>query len=408
MKQTRLGRGMLGVLDQAISAAGNMLLLICVASHVSSIAFGKFALTYAIYVFILGLSRAINSEPLIVTSSGRITERTDISRTLGGALLLGLLTSVGCLCVGLASGDLTFLVFAAFLPALLIQDAARMGLMAEGRPAAALSIDCIWTGIQLVLLIILISAQVADIVAFVLAWAVPGTISALFACLVFKLPVRLPRPLPRVGLTRTLQSRYALEFLSGAGALQIVHFAIAGIVGLAAIGGLRAAQTLLSPFNQLLTGLTVGLMPEIVRLRRERPEILIRVLLIISSSASLVVLAGTILLRLMPNGWGEALLGDTWSAASNLLIPAGLAIAANMWILGPLLGLRAGAASARSLSARLIGSAAMVISASATLLLTTDVVAVVWAIGICACVTAPLWWRTFIQHEKQEVRELPV
>src|SRR4051812_32060152 len=153
----RLGRGAVAISDQAVSALGNVILVISVASSVSADRFGGFALGYATYVVASGVSRAICSEPLIVVSG-----RTSITtKLIKGSLMMGLLVGVcvglGVAIVGLVTSDPRLLTFSVFLPVLLLQDAARMALLATGRPAYALVCDTVWTvGLCLLLAVLML------------------------------------------------------------------------------------------------------------------------------------------------------------------------------------------------------------------------------------------------------------
>jgi O-antigen/teichoic acid export membrane protein len=242
-----------------------------------------------------------------------------------------------------------------------------------------------------------------DVATYIVAWGVPGVIATGVGLWFLKTLPRFRGVVGHQRATGPLSRRYASEFLSGAGALQAIHFAIAGVFGVAAIGALRAAQTLLGPFNQLLTGLNVGLMPEMVRLRKERPQRLRIVVASVSVAGAGAVMLGTLLLAAMPESLGSELLGDTWPNARRLILPAGLAIAGNMFIVGPLLGLRALGAATSSLTARLICSVLTVVSSLGVLAAGGSLGAVVWSIGISVWLGALIWWFVFLRvHERAE------
>jgi O-antigen/teichoic acid export membrane protein len=395
----RVRRGSLALVDQGVSALGNVILVLVLARQTTASGFGAFALGYAVYVVTTGVSRALSSEPLIVLGAGRDDVRDLVSGSLATSLAVGavaLLVGVGG---GLVFDNPSLVTMAVFFPLLTLEDAARMALLSAGRPGLALTIDTVWTVGQCVLFALITTlASGAGGPAYVAAWGVAGALGAVVG-------LRALRQVPRPGSlshywsqTPHLRTRYTFEYLSGAGALQLIHFGIGAVLGLAAIGALRAAQSLLGPFNQLLTGLSVGLMPELVRLRRERHERLVRATALISTGAVLVVVVGTLVLSGIPDSWGRALLGDTWSGAQQLLVPAGAAIAANMAIVGPLLGLRALARPRSSLRARMVGSLLAVVGAGIALVLGGSVLVVAWVIAGAVWIGAIGWWVVFLRE----------
>ena len=388
----RLGRGATAITDQAVSALGNVILVISVASSVSADGFGGFALGYATYVVASGVSRAICSEPLIVVSSKTDITKRLIRGSMMSGLLVGICVGLGVAVVGLLISDPRLLTFSVFLPVLLLQDAARMALLATGRPAYALVCDTVWTLGLCALLAVLLLVGVSTVPWFVSAWGLSGAAGAVVACLYLRAGPRFSALRPYWAASGSLKRRYAFEYMGGAGSLQFIHFGIAGVLGLQAIGALRAAQSLLGPFNQLLTGLSVGLMPELVRLKREAPSRLVPTTALISALASALVVVGTLTLMLVPDSLGTRLLGATWAEAQTVLLPAGLAIAGNMVIVGPLLGLRALARARTSLHVRLASSALTVAAAAVTLALGGSLETVAWVLAAAVWLSSTVWW----------------
>lgn len=381
-----------------------MLLLVVVASQTNAEAFGAFALAYAVYVVALGVSRALNSEALVVDRGrGGGPSCSDDAFALGGGLLSGVAAGFLSVLVGAVLGSDTLVTLGLALPFLLVQDAGRMALVARGRPDAALASDGLWTGLQAVALVALVFGQVQSTWCYMLAWGLPAALAAWLAGHLLGSGPRFRGIRQRYIHLMPLSSRFALEFLSGAGALQAVHLSVAGVLGLSAIGALRGAQTLLAPFNQLLTGLTVVLMPELVRLRTRNSKALTRAVCVVSAGGALCVMIGTLVIHQLPDAYGELLLGDSWVAASPVVLPAGLTIAANMIALGPLLGLRALASATSSLRARITGSALTVVGAMVPLAAGLDLLAVVWWMTLAVTSASAVWWIVFLSAQRRQM-----
>lgn len=401
------GRTLVGLTDQAVSAIGNVAMSLGVASQLTAGDFGRFSLVFACYLVAVGLSRAINSEPMVVLASGE----APVSGAGGrhGASLAGALVAGVGLAALLAAGGLVFqapFIWAVLLPLplLLMQDAVRNALLVDARPGSALFNDGVWTLLQLAGLFVLIRVHAGELWQYLATWGLAGAVAGLIGLWQLRTRPRISILLDQLRAQKELSRRYALEYLSGAGALQLVNLAIATFVGVTALGAIRGAQVILGPFNQLLTGLTLVAMPEMVRLASRDLSRLPKVSLLLAGGMASVVLAGTFLLLFMPESIGEALLGDTWSSSRGLLIPVGVTIAGNMFTLGALLGLRALADPHASLRGRLASVTLLLGIAMTTIVVTHSTWAIAWSITVSVWLATIVWWRlfraSFVLHTK--------
>src|SRR4051794_32125122 len=82
--------------DQGVSSAGNLLLSICVARGVSVREFGGFGVAFAVYLVVLGVTRALAGEPALLRSGDWTAAEARIrcAATFWLAVLLALVTSV--------------------------------------------------------------------------------------------------------------------------------------------------------------------------------------------------------------------------------------------------------------------------------------------------------------------------
>jgi O-antigen/teichoic acid export membrane protein len=92
------GRAVWGVADQAFSSLTNFALSAIVARSVTPDAFGEFALVFATYLLALGISRSVNTLPLLVRFSGveDPSWRTAAASATGTALITGVAGGVVC------------------------------------------------------------------------------------------------------------------------------------------------------------------------------------------------------------------------------------------------------------------------------------------------------------------------
>ena len=156
------------------------------------------------------------------------------------------------------------------------------------------------------------------------------------------------------------------------------------------VGSLRAAEVLTGPLGILAQAVFAFGVPEISRRRLpSRPMWLATV-----ASGILVAIAVvyTIGLMLIPDAWGEALLGDTWAGAQAVLLPIALTSVVSCGKLGPSIivyGLGHASRTFR-LNVVLASSAAAFMLAGALL---GGVEGLAW--GMCASqvLVLPLWFR---------------
>jgi O-antigen/teichoic acid export membrane protein len=134
---------------------------------------------------------------------------------------------------------------------------------------------------------------------------------------------------------------------------QVVIFAIGAIAGIAEVGALRAGQLLLGPLNVIFLGVSLVGLPEGVRALRVSTANLRRKCVIWSAGLAACAICVGIFGLLLPDRLGTALLGESWPAAQQVVLPLSIGLAGSGVILGAAIGLRALAAARLSLRARL-------------------------------------------------------
>ena len=142
------------------------------------------------------------------------------------------------------------------------------------------------------------------------------------------------------------------------------HPAVKAVVA-PAVGSIRAAQTLVGPVSLVFLGVSFGAVPEGVRIAARSPGRLPRFVSTLSLCLAGVSLIWGALLLAIPDGVGEAILGDSWRSARNLMVPIVVAVIAEGLNVGPWVGLRALAAAGRSLRGRTIIAAVTMVAGAA-------------------------------------------
>jgi hypothetical protein len=397
-------RASIGLADQAVSALGNVTLSLAVATSVTTIEFGRFSLVLLLYFTACGVSRALNSEPVVVGNSQNHSSDNRLVHgfAFAGALSAGALASVGLLAAAAVVRAPDLVVLAALLPLLLLQDAVRVALLVDARPGAALANDLVWTGAQIAGVVILLETQSGTALRFLAVWGCTGALAALLGLCQISVAPRFRGLGHRFVEIRPLGMRFATEYVTGAGALQLVFFGIAGVAGLATVAAIRGAQVILGPLNQLLTGLTLAGMPEVTRVAAHRRSRLPAVTGLMSSGAALVGAICVAVALQIPDELGRRLLGDTWAQAKAVLLPVGITICGNMATLGALLGLRALRNARVSLFARAVSALLLVACVAPGLATGASATGLAWLMTAAVWCSVIVWWTAFLRALDRE------
>lgn len=385
------------VIDQALSTGTNLFITLFAARFLDLEGFGAFSVAYLISATAGGVCRsALGSTALVFQDD---VAEDDGYALLGGALGTGLATSGLLVALGIAVGGALgapLLVLALVMPGLLLQDAARLIEFALLRPGRALALDVIWA---VALAIGLVATSVFwDITPAVLVavWGGSGTISAAWA--LWTHGRRIPRPTIRwYQRTWSFGWRYLVVFVSTLGVFQVTTLILGGLVGVTAVGAVRATQVLFGPIQNLATGLMVAFVPELTGdtdLRAQRGRVLF-----VSGLLAGVAVAILVVGLLLPTTLGEAILGRSWPEARALILPAGFSAMLFGVTSGAVVGLRAARAVSESMIVGLqISGFQFAIPVVGALL--GDEQGYMWSLVLTWIIGAALWWRCYRQVER--------
>jgi hypothetical protein len=156
--------------------------------------------------------------------------------------------------------------------------------------------------------------------------------------------------------------RFSAEALFSTGGTHITMLVIAASLGAAGVGAIRGGLTLFGPFIVIALAVGTGGIAEASRLLARWPNRVVPVLAAVSGLLLVVGVGWGTTLLVLPPSWGQAVLGDTWSGAHDLVFPLTVGTVGVAAATGALLGLRVVAAASATM--RLAAASACVSSAA--------------------------------------------
>lgn len=324
---------LLTTVDQLLSSVSNALLLFTVAQTASLSEFGITALLVAVSAGWMAFNRGALGAPVLLVSNLAIDEiRAEAGYAMTWAAGSGAVAGATVGVVGIIAGEpQVAVVFAAAIPAVLVQDVLRFAAIACEKPFIAVLSDGLWT-------ILIGAAFLANIggasIPASYAVALWGT-SGLLAALVLACAVGIR---PRFFRIRAWWGTYARARLHyGAGdALSPVYtlavlFAVTLILDSSVAGTLRGAAALFGPIALLFSALPLVLVPH-ARREMTTAQRQWQILVKMSWISSGLIAVATAAAVAVPHTWGTAIMGSTWVSAVAVMPYEGLAGVAAIWM----------------------------------------------------------------------------
>jgi O-antigen/teichoic acid export membrane protein len=390
-----------GLADQGMSSLSNFAVNIITARSLGAVGYGAFALAYVTYGFALNASRGLATDPLLVRFSGTDipTWRRAVAKCTGTAATVGLTAGAIILTVAaLLSGTvrLAFLALGLTMPGLALQDSWRYSFFALGRGSQAFLNDTVWTVTLIPVLVLLRKTGHANVFWFVLAWGLAATVAAAIGPLQARTMPRLSQGWEWLSRHRDLGPRYLAEGTASSMSGLLRNYGVTFILGLAAVGYLQAATTLMGPFYVIYWGMGLVTLPEAVRILRRSPRHFTLFCLLVCVGLSILALGWGIVLEVaLPRGLGHFMLGRLWIPTYPLVWPTVLVVLGACAGTGAGTGLHALGAARRSLGVMVTGTAVSVVLSIAGAA-AYGVVAAMLGFAVGAWVGALLsWWQLF-------------
>jgi O-antigen/teichoic acid export membrane protein len=373
--------GLFGIASTTISGLSNVVVQLVVAALLVPVDYGRFALSAATLLLLLGLVRVVVGQTdLLRGDAGR-----DPGALAAAWVVAAPLAAAGCAGFAVAgaagSAEAQAVCLAVAVSGIFVlQDTARFRCFRMRRAGLALASDLVVLAVALGGLT-LVQASDAPATTALLVW----TAGALAGFLLLAVPLG-SAPRFRQGI-RWLRARRDIAAPAGAEfALQsVVPYALYGVIalvgGLGALAGYRLIQLVFAPVANLAQGLDAVLMPRIVDSRDAalaRRRWMAQWAVLIAASVLLAVVVAV-----APREWGVAIFGATWPLALAFVLPAAIHGVANALAIPAYSALRLLGRARFSLGLRVASVVAIAVAAPTGALL-GGAVGIAWALAAVA------------------------
>ena len=386
-----------GIADQAVSSLTNFAMVIYVARLLGATQFGAFTLAYVTYQVALNASRGLATDPLMVRFSGvdLPTWRRAVASCTGTAAVVGLAAGACVLTAAALLDDrvgVAFLALGLTLPGLLLQDSWRYSFFALGRGSQAFLNDSVWALALLPGLGLLRATHHEDLFWIVFVWGAAAAVAAAIGPLQARVVPRLSEARRWLSRHRDLGPRYMAEEHFTERSALLRNYGIGLVLGLAVVGYVQAAYTLMGPFQVVFMGMSLVTVPEAIRVLRRSPAHLRLFCVLVGGGLAAAGLGwGVVLLVALPGGFGDWLLGPIWRQADPLMLPITISVMGMCFGYGATGGLHALGAARRSLRAMVLASAAYLVGGLVGAV-AGGAVGTVRGVAVGTWIGALLWW----------------
>lgn len=391
------GRRMtLVTVDQILSGASNLLVVIFIAHLLPPVDFGRFTLLFLGYTVASVIGRSLIGLTAMVHPE-------DADDRPGAILGSSVLYALGCGVVFVAAG--AGLQFAApslgeslmwlglFIPLMLIQDVGRFIGIARRQPGRAIWLDGQWMVLEVALFAMLFVRDDATLVLCSIVWGASGAVSGLWVFVQYAVP-----RLSDLNFS-WLRSRWDFSWRSMVTSVTTQASALIGFSAVAlvssgiVVGAVRAANLLTRPAATVINGVARS---GVADMARERPDTRalaphMRRTLLVSMAAAI---GNLVVLVSLPDVVGRAILGQTWPVAEPLLLAAGLQVVC----IAARNGTRAALMARRDIRVIMIfdiAGSVLLITLSFAGALIAEAQGVMWATVIGQAILTVVWWFVF-------------
>jgi len=379
-----------------LSSLTNFAVSVLAARQLSPEGFGSFALAMVLYFVAVGVTRALCGDVLLVRHSRNHTDEAALG-SMSAAVGIGLVGALLVVVVAVfadADARPVLLALAVTLPLLCLQDTLRFVFIAAARGEMAFANDGVWAASQLVVLGTLVLWFDPTSWSLLLGWGLSAGVAAIVGLLQtsgWPAPWRAWAWLDR---GRDLWPRFLGEFAATMGAWQVVLLGVGGIAGLTTLAAIRGCQVVFGPLHVANIGARLIAVPEGARAEADA-----RRAVVLAARTALVLMAlaalWTLVLLVLPDAFGIALLGETWPLTQGVLLPFGIFMAGEAAIFGAGIALRVLADAAAALRAAL-ASATVLLLAGLSAAWFGDLATIGWALAASGVVGAIVWWAVVV------------
>ncbi len=385
-------------IDQAIAGASNVLIAVLAARLLGVASFGLFGIVFITYTMVMGVSRALVSDPLLVHPVEGDRRKGEVIGTsfMLSIGLTGIVLLAGALaCLWTTSLGYALIVLALAIPLLIMQDLGRYLGFATQKPGSAVVLDVTWLVLLFGAVGILFVTDTRTLPWFIAAWGGSGAAAGLL--LFAQHSIRTVRiGISWLRYTWGFSWRYLISYSSTQGAALAGATGVGAIAGPTALGGVQGAVLLVRPFMTFQVAAIAAGIGEVTRSVDDHAE-LNRHVARTTALTTGIALLNVVVMLVLPDRLGTAVLGASWSAAQPLLLPTGVQIVC----LGLMTGMRAGMLGRRAIRH------VMVIDVATTIVVLVATVSgavaggaegALWAVAVGQAVMVVVWWLTFTNY----------
>jgi O-antigen/teichoic acid export membrane protein len=393
-------RASLVTFDQGVSSASNLLPLLWVAHVLTPADFGRFSLVFLVYVFAqTGVVRSLGSATVVVHPEDADECPRDV---VGSVVLLSLVPMVLCIVGGLglwwygSSMGPALVVVGVAMPLLGVQDVGRYIGIAESRPGRAVLLDALWLGFMVVAFVVVSEGIEPTLTRLVAAWAVTGALSGLWVFVQHGVP--RGREMSADWLRRRWHFSWrSLVASSSTATVALLGSALMAIVsGPVAVAAVRAALLLERPSTALQTAVATSAAADIAREQPDNAGLVRHQRRTMSLSVAVAALNMLVVL-LIPDAVGHALLGKVWDTVQPLLLAIGFhvaTLAAQSGVRAVLIGRRMiGPVMVVDIVGTVLAITGMVVGAALG-----DAEGAMWGTVVGQALTVVMWWGALARH----------
>jgi O-antigen/teichoic acid export membrane protein len=386
--------------DQLLAGASNVLSSVLAARALGVASFGLFGLTFIAYMMLIGISRGLVSDPLLVHPEDAEKRPGEV---IGSQLLLSLAIAAAVIVFGVLTRlwDPTLgsalIVLGICLPLLMLQDLGRYIGFATQRPIQAIVLDAAWLILLIGAVAALFATDARTLTWFVAAWAGSGALAGL---LIFQQHGLRAIRLDISWLRRTwsFSWRYLVSYVSTQGAALGASSGVGAVAGARSLGGVQGAALLTRPFTVFQQAAIAANIGEVTRSLRDNRLVRRHVKLTTVVTGTVAAL-NLVVMLVLPRHIGTIFLGASWHVAHPLLLPTGVQIVC----LGILTGPRAGLLGMRQIRKVMVAdvlTTGMVVVATFAGVVIDGAKGALWLIALGQAVLAVYWWLTFLAQTR--------
>ncbi|QOC92756.1 MATE family efflux transporter [Micromonospora craniellae] len=297
-----------------LSSVGNLMVSVFVARGESLSGLGQFALAFSVYVLVIGLVRTALTESVLAarTAPGRRVIGQGARRAAAVAVVSGVITAA----TGAVLNSPYLTVAGLALPGLVVYDYVKAISIGIGGTRVAWTQECAWLACTALSVGTVVVADAPTVMIFA-GWAASGAVLGVVVALWQRYGV-----LPGWGLDRRetrVSASFAAQFLVTTGSAQLALSGLAATAGVAVVGALGAARTVFGPVTLLMTTLSSLIVPYLAQSRADTTRARVRAAGAVVALTVGVLLPLVLVVCLLPDEVGRAVLGDNWQAARPLL-----------------------------------------------------------------------------------------